>query len=324
MKRINRIFTLLSILGALSLLAYGCSQDDPGPPVLSTSPITNITQTLASGGGNVTSDGGAAVTARGVCWSTDAAPTVASNKTNDGAGTGSFTSDIIGLRANTTYHIRAYATNSSGTAYGSEITFTTQAGETVTDKDGNTYNTVTIGAQVWMVENLKTTKCNDGTAIPLVTDNAEWATLTTAGYAWNNDDETTYKNTYGALYNWYAVDTGKLCPAGWHVATDAEWTTLTTYLGGESVAGGKLKEAGTTHWCDPNIGATNESGFNGLPGGGRTDVTFLSGCGWGLWWTATEAEATTAFNRVIFDNETVVNRVDNNRGFGMSVRCVKD
>jgi uncharacterized protein (TIGR02145 family) len=113
-----------------------------------------------------------------------------------------------------------------GTGYGAQLSFTTA----VTDKDGNVYHTVTIGTQTWMVENLKTTKYNDGTAIPFITDNSAWANLTTPGYCWYNNDSTTYKNMYGALYNWYAVSTGNLAPKGWHVATDAEWTTLQNYL----------------------------------------------------------------------------------------------
>ena len=174
------------------------------------------------------------------------------SKTTDGSGTGTFTSSITGLTAGTTYYVRAYATNSAGTGYGNDISFTTQQGGVgnVTDDDGNVYHSVTIGTQVWMVENLKTTKYNDGTSIPLVTDATDWHNLLTPGYCWNNNDEATYKATYGALYNWYTVNTGNLCPTGWHVPGDAEWTTLTTYLGGEDVAGGKLKEVGITHWLD--------------------------------------------------------------------------
>ena len=140
---------------------------------------------------------------------------------------------------------------------------------TVTDIDGNVYHTVKIGAQTWMVENLRTTRYNDGTAIPLVTGNTAWGSLTTPGYCWYNNDQATYGSTYGALYNWYAVNRGKLCPTGWHVATDAEWTQLTDYLGGVWVAGGKMKEAGLSHWESPNEGATNSSGFTALPGGHR-------------------------------------------------------
>ena len=138
---------------------------------------------------------------------------------------------------------------------------------TVTDIDGNVYHTVKIGTQVWMVENLKTTKYNDGTPIPLVTANSSWAILTTPGYCFYNNDANVNKATYGAMYNWYIVNTGKLCPAGWHVPIDAEWTTLTNYLGSENAAGGKLKEFGISHWVTPNDGTTNSSGFTALPAG---------------------------------------------------------
>ena len=171
---------------------------------------------------------------------------------------------------------------------------------TVTDIDGNVYHTVTIGTQVWMVENLKTTKYNDGTAIPLVTDVTSWSNLTTPGYCWYNNDATAYKTTYGALYNWFTVNTGKLAPTGWHVPTDGEWTTLTSYLGGENVAGGKMKSTGTIEdgtglWHDPNIGATNESGFSGVPACGRNcDGRFANIGKDGIWWNASEYGTTDA------------------------------
>ncbi len=157
--------------------------------------------------------------------------------------------------------------------------------DTVTDIDGNVYHTVTIGTQVWLVENLKTTRYNDGTSIPLVTDSAAWSNADTSAYCWYNNDIAN-KNTYGALYNWFTVNTGKLAIAGWHIPTDAEWTTLTDYLGGESIAGGKLKETGTTHWRSPNAGATNESGFTALPGGHRdVNGTFSAMGDDGFWWS---------------------------------------
>ncbi len=139
----------------------------------------------------------------------------------------------------------------------------------VTDIDNNHYEAVRIGSQLWMAENLKTTRYNDGTPIPLVTDSLEWDNLVTPAYCWYRNDPVTYGETYGALYNLHVVSTGILCPSGWHVPSDAEWTVLSDYLGGESVAGGKLKEAGTTHWYTPNAGATNETGFTALPGGIR-------------------------------------------------------
>jgi len=197
---------------------------------------------------------------------------------------------------------------------------------TVTDIDGNTYQTVTIDTRIWMVENLKTTKYNDGTAIPLVaTDNIAWSNLTEPGYCWYNNNQAMYGNTYGALYNWYAVNTGKLCPTGWHVPTDNEWIILTNYLGGESIAGGKLKETDTTHWNSPNTGATNETGFTALPGGYRSvDGNFYYIGFDGYFWSATELGVNYAwYQEVMFYNSgfRLLNGLKRN---GFSVRCLRD
>jgi uncharacterized protein (TIGR02145 family) len=140
----------------------------------------------------------------------------------------------------------------------------------IKDADGNIYSSVTIGAQVWMVENLKTTRYSDGTTIPNATDYLEGTNITVGAYCWY-DNDIANKSDYGGLYNWYAVKTDKICPTGWHLPSDSELTTLAILLGGEDVAGSKLKEAGTAHWIEPNIGATNESGFTALPGGVRYD-----------------------------------------------------
>jgi uncharacterized protein (TIGR02145 family) len=195
----------------------------------------------------------------------------------------------------------------------------------IKDGDGNVYTFTTIGTQIWLVENLKTTKYNDGTPIPNITDNATWGNLNTPGYCWYNNDASTYKDTYGALYNWYAINSGKLCPVGWHVPSDSEWTTLTDYLDGESVAGGKLKEISTTHWITPNTGATNENGFTALPGGYRViDGTFVSIGGFGGWWSATEHGATYVWIRNMTCNSSSVYRIDDEKEYGFSVRWVKD
>jgi uncharacterized protein (TIGR02145 family) len=196
---------------------------------------------------------------------------------------------------------------------------------TVTDIDGNVYNIVTIGTQVWIVENLKTTRYNDGSPIPLVTDSATWSNLTTPGYCWYNNDAAN-KSTYGALYNWFTINTGKLAPIGWHVPTDTEWKTLTTFLGNENIAGGKLKETGLIHWRSPNLGATNESGFTALPGGHRDiNGTFSSIGDDGYWWSSTEYGTTgKVWYRNMNYNYAGVVSVINNKINGHSVRCLKD
>jgi len=203
-----------------------------------------------------------------------------------------------------------------------------QAG--VRDIDANKYDVIKIGSQIWMAENLKTTKFNDGTIIPPVTDNTAWANLTTPGYCWYDNDEGTYKETYGALYNWYTIDklsnNGKnVCPTGWHVPTDDDWTTLTTALGGLSVAGGKLKETGTIHWTTPNNEATNETNFTALPGGYRNvNGPFYYIGDYGNWWSALESTLTNAWARDMNYITGSINRGSGNKHGGFSVRCVRD
>jgi uncharacterized protein (TIGR02145 family) len=202
------------------------------------------------------------------------------------------------------------------------VTVQVVAQDSVTDLNGNVYHTVTIGTQVWMVENLKTSRYNDGSAIPLVTDSAAWTALSTPGYCWYNDSAS-YRTSYGALYNWYAVNTGKLAPTGWHVPTDSEWSILTTYLGGETVAGGKLKEADTAHWHSPNTGAINETGFSALPGGSRT-AGYSAGGLVGDWWSSTPGGASNSWFRSMSYNSAGVTHIARPWFYGFSVRCVKD
>ena len=329
-KKTNLLIIPLLIMGVFLIFANSCEPNDDNNtsiPVLTTTTVTDIAQTTATSGGNITSDGGATVTARGVCWSTNQTPTIADSKTTDGTGAGSFTSSITGLTAGSTYYVRAYATNSAGTGYGSAMSFTTLDGSTgtVTDIDGNVYHTVTIGTQVWMVENLKVTHYRNGDPIPNVTDNTAWSNITTGAYCNYNNDANNV-TIYDRLYNWFTVnDSRNIAPTGWHVPTDAEWTTLTTFLGGASIAGGKLKETGTTHWLTPNEGATNETGFTALPGGGRFYNGAFFNIGYnGNWWSATEFNASYAWNRYMNYNNSNVYRYDFNKELGFSVRCVRD
>jgi uncharacterized protein (TIGR02145 family) len=195
------------------------------------------------------------------------------------------------------------------------------------DGDYNIYPVVTIGTQVWMAENLKTTKYNDAaTAIPNVTD-ATWSGLSTAAYC-DYSNVPTYSTTYGRMYNWYAIATTnpkKVCPALWHVATNADWTTLSTFLGGVSAAGGKLKETGTAHWTSPNTGATNETGFTAIGGGYRAqDGSYGLLGAYGFWWTSTEATPSSGYYRYMYNTSGSLGSVDNDKHAGFYVRCVKD
>lgn len=194
----------------------------------------------------------------------------------------------------------------------------------VTDIDGNVYNTVTIGSQVWLKENLKTTKNNDGTAIPNVIDNTAWTNSTTSAYCWYGNDLDN-KELYGALYNWYTVNTGKLCPKGWHAPTDAELITLSDYLGGDDIAGGKLKEMGTSHWASPNEDATNDSGFTALPGGYRSwNGSFNLAGSYACIWSSTELNDIEAWFREIYGWKPNFTNSEDVKGYGFSVRCLKD
>jgi uncharacterized protein (TIGR02145 family) len=295
-------------------------------PTLLTSNVSLITPTSATSGGSIINDGGSLITSRGTCWGTSANPTIADYKKVDGSGAGEFSSSISGLTSGTTYFIRAYATNSSGTAYGNELNFSTLLPNQVADIEGNVYSTVPIGTQIWMKENLKTKKFNDNTNIPLVTDGLAWAALLTPGFCWFNNDSASYGSTYGALYNWYSINSGKLCPTGWHVPSDSEWTVLTDYLGGEGIAGGKLKEVGYTHWGAPNVGATNETDFTALPGGYRVYINgnfyqIGSSC---YWWTSTPFDSNYGWYRDVYFDGSNVYRYGIFKQNGFSVRCLQD
>jgi uncharacterized protein (TIGR02145 family) len=193
-----------------------------------------------------------------------------------------------------------------------------------TDREGNKYRTLEIANRTWMVDNLKSTMLNDGTAIPVVSDAALWNTLSTPGCCWQNNDPIR-RVTYGILYNWYAVNTGKLCPVGWHIPSDAEWNGLTDYLGGENVAGAKLKETGFKHWKSPNTGATNETAFWAYPGGQRStgsEAIFQYLGESGSWWTSSTHEEAAAISRTMYYNSTNVQKYFLPEKDGLSVRCI--
>lgn len=245
-------------------------------PVLSTTAITDITFNSAASGGSITNDGGGTITTRGIVWSTSQNPTIAlATKTTNGAGIGNFSSTLANLNPETTYYIKAYAANSAGTAYGNEIEFktlpTVKSGVGIEfDADGNIYQTVEINGQIWLTENLKTTKYCNGDDIPNV-NFSQWDNLTSG--AWTYYENSSENNdTYGKLYNWEVASSNKnACPCGWRVATREDWTALTNFLGIQT-AGNEIKsvgdiENGTGLWHTSINPGTNSTGFNATPAG---------------------------------------------------------
>jgi uncharacterized protein (TIGR02145 family) len=295
-------------------------------PTVTTTVASNITMTSAQTGGNITNNGGYPVIARGVIWDLMPQPTISlSSKTNDGSGSGVFTSNMTGLANGTVYFARAYATTQLGTSYGSDISFktdlpSTTPGSSVSDVDGNSYKTVIIGTQEWMSENLKTTKYNDGSAIQLIQVQSTWASFTGGAYS---DYENMPQNSevYGRLYNFYAVEgTKNVCPQGWRVPSTADWTTLENYLG-TSLAARKLKS--TSGWLGDGANGTNETGFGALPSGFRDATGFGLQGTLGYWWTNSAASSSAAIGILMSINSYLEKPVLNKQN-GIAIRCIKN
>jgi uncharacterized protein (TIGR02145 family) len=331
MKKLFRISAVI----LLTILIHSCKEESSLPRITTTD-VTIISYTSVTTGGIVTYDGGASIISRGVCWGTSENPTTTDNKTSDGTGTGTFTSSLDDLSGDNTYYAKAYATNIIGTAYGKEITINllniNQELE-VKDIEGNTYHSVKIGAQVWMGENLKTTMYNDGKSIPLVSDGLIWESLTTPAYCNYDNNSISNKAKYGSLYNWYTVNTGKLCPKNWHVPTDSEWKLMEIYLMMDLYEVENIGWRGTDQgdalksdigWHLPDNG-TNKSGFSALPGGYINDYGefgFLEING--NWWSSTELYEENAYYRRLYFNEGKVGRYNTYKTSGFSVRCIKN
>lgn len=321
--------TYIVLLLSIDILLFiSCSENNDIERLATvvTTSISSINSTTAYSGGSVMSNGGLNVTARGVCWSIIPSPSIFDNHTSDGCSSGVFISLITELLPNTTYFVRAYATNSIGTAYGSELSFTTTGSDSIIiDIDGNVYHTITIGTKTWMVQNLIATRYQNGDSITNVTDNTVWSNLTKGAYC-NYINNTIYSSTFGRLYNWYTInDIRKIAPAGWHVATSHEWQTLINSFGGEYLAGGILKESDTVHWKSPNTGADNSSGFTAIPGGYRNDFGTFNFMGInGRWWSATEYNSTMAYYYTMYYNSPNASNGNTSKKEGLSIRCVKD
>jgi uncharacterized protein (TIGR02145 family) len=315
--------------GVILLLCFSinsCKKDSNVTlPVVSTIAPKYFSSTLATLGCSVKSDGGAGILC-GIYLGIEPNSETTGVKLQIGSDTGTFIGQITNLLPNKQYYFKAYATNSKGEALGDEVDFTTPA--TVTDYENHIYNTVKIGNQIWMAENLRTTHYLNGELIP--TTNPSSLNITSEispKYQWSYSGDDANSSVYGKLYTYYTVtDSRKVCPAGWHLPSDTEWTTLLTTLGGYQVAGSRLKEHGNTHWLSPyNTDATNESCYTALPGGYRDLTgTFYLLQNDAYWWSSTESEAAKAWGRTLNTSSTEAGRTGVNKSWGLSVRCVKD
>lgn len=341
----RKIFLYVILVASMS-----CKKEDPSLPVVTTNSASLITDVSAVGGGEVTDDGGLTISAKGICWSTAANPTVDDHKSDEGPGAGKFTSTIAGLDPSTNYRIRAYATNRLGTSYGEELDLRTTP-RPVADLDGNLYQTVEMGNQVWMAENLKVINNSDGEAIPLVEGVSEWEGLgaADAAYCWY-DNDLTNGAAYGALYTWNAAMNGEassnsnpsgvqgVCPDGWHLPSDSEWKELEMYLGMSMAdadgAGYRGTDQGARFAADQDLWAGGylkdnpafgSSGFLVLPGGGRRYNGSFGHLGDNAnFWSATEFDTYTAWGRHIYSAYSTVHRYNDVKSDGFSVRCVRD
>lgn len=322
-SRIIPLFMAFMVI-TLTLPYNSCKKQDENTatttvPVLLTKNASGITNSTAEVGGVITGNGGTSITERGVCYSTSANPTVIDNTETSELGTGTYELTLTELNPATEYYYKAYAINSVGIGYGDQKSFTTQeggGGSILTDpRDGQEYEVVTIGSQTWMAENLNYQ----------------------TGNSWCYNDDPAYCAIYGRLYDWDTFMNGAsssnsvpsgvqgVCPPGWHVPSDEEWTILTYFLGGSAVAGGEMKETGTSHWSSPNTGATNSSGFTALPGGRReTNGSFHYLTTWALFWSSTEFDPDNAIYRFLRSNNTTVSSFSQSKTQARSARCLQD
>jgi uncharacterized protein (TIGR02145 family) len=203
--------------------------------------------------------------------------------------------------------------------------YTGQKGQ-VTDIEGNVYKTIGIGSQIWMAENLKTTTFNDNSPIPFIIFDSIWGHLPSPGYCWYNNDSTINKKFYGALYNFYVIETGIICPTGWHVPEESDWDTLQSFLGGYKIAGGKLKDYYTSFWSEPNPCFVNNYSFSGLPGGERLNITgrFIGIGESGNWWTSSSINNNHSSSRSMSHDSKELYHYLTNKKRGISIRCIKD
>ncbi|HRW22440.1 MAG TPA: fibrobacter succinogenes major paralogous domain-containing protein, partial [Bacteroidales bacterium] len=301
-------------------------------PEVNVDTVYNITSNIAIVNGSVISDGGNDVSSRGFVWGTNQYPDLNNNLgySENGENIGIFTDTLTNLYPNTIYYIRTYATNEAGTAYSQPISFTTldllfTIGDGLIDIDDNEYNTIIIDGKEWMSENLRVTNYKDNTPIPKISTSADWIENLGDAYCWYNHDSVANAAKYGALYNWLTVETEKLCPMGWHIPDSAEWGYLIEFLGGEEIAGAKMKEEGINNWNSPNTGAINTSGLSILPAGYCEQDGFFFNLGTtSILWTATNFDNLNSYDITLFYDQASADVNTGNINRGLSVRCVKN
>lgn len=287
--------------------------------------VLNVGITSATCGGSIITNRLSDIIMVGLCWNSFPAPTVSHHKTLCTLDSASFIGNIANLYVDSLVFFRAFAITSYDTVYSEDKVFYTHRQDAVADADGNYYNTVKIGTQVWLAEDLKTTRFNDSTPITLLADHDKWAFSETPAYCWYANDSVSFSFPRGKLYNWFAVKTGKLCPVGWHVPSDMEWDTLKNFLGGGSIAGGKLKTRGTFFWRSPNNEATGESGFSAFPGGLRNAAgTFSYVTIFDCWWSSDEYSSYNAHSWYVYHGSGYLYKQTDSKSFGYSVRCLMD
>ncbi|HUX94777.1 MAG TPA: fibrobacter succinogenes major paralogous domain-containing protein [Bacteroidales bacterium] len=307
-------------------------------PYIETLPVSGGQKLPVSLGGTILYKGKMPITESGIYFGNFPSPEVTGSKISLGCDSGFFSCTLDSLIEDVIYCYKAFATNSFGTFYGKEFQFRTEASvypDSVTDIEGNHYGTVRIGDQIWMSENLKTTKLNDGELIPSVADNNLWCdfNILKVKLSWLNNDSS-YSKTYGAIYNGFVVNSGKICPKGWHVPSDDEWKTLELYLGMPSYDASKIDMRGTYEglklkssngWLGIGNGF-NTSGFKGLPGGYRHALGSFPNPGEiGQWWTSTKDQKYDyLWSRSLLYNASGISRTNISMQFGCSIRCLKD
>lgn len=310
------------------ILTCNCKKQDNNEietPVITTKIASNIMEKGSSSGGTIVIDDFSSITSLGVCWDTTQEPTIATNRTDDKIYFKDYTSYLSGLKANTTYYVRAYAIINTETTYGNSVSFKTlpSSGQIFFDIDGNKYHGVTIGTQIWSAENLNVTRYKNGDSIINVTDGEQWQYLTTGAFC-DYDNNTENSQVYGRLYNFYTIaDSREICPDDWHVATKEEWNILIDFLGVNATY--FLSDTGTIHWEIPNAEVTNETGFTALPGGDRApNANFYEiGVG-GYWWTSTTFNDEKAYYFRIKSGRDGIEELEYYKNMGQSIRCIKD